>query len=170
MNMRYEQPRNFGSMVQSALTDNPALDDYLGSFTNYGSPKINPMSNLLEIGDPRAFGSAAPTGGGGWFSGFGKTLEDSGFLGRTDVNGNKFQGWGGAALGVAQGLGDAFMGMKKYGLAKDTFNENKRQFALNYGAQQKMTNARLEDQQRARVASNAGAYQSVGDYMKKNGV
>jgi hypothetical protein len=94
----------------------------------------------------------------------------SGFFGSTAADGTKTQGWGGTALGVAQGLGNAYLGMKQYGLAKDTLAENKRQFALNFGAQQKTTNAHLMDRQNARVASNPGAYQSVGDYMAKNGI
>lgn len=79
-------------------------------------------------------------------------------------------GWGGLALGAAQGLGNAWMGMKQYGLAQDAFKENKRQFNINYAAQKQLTNSQLEDRQRARVASNAGAYQSVGDYMNQNGI
>lgn len=79
-------------------------------------------------------------------------------------------GWGGLALGAAGGLASTIMGMKQYGLAKKTLAENKRQFQLNYDAQKQTTNTRLEDRQRARVASNAGAYQSVGDYMGTNGI
>lgn len=79
-------------------------------------------------------------------------------------------GWGGLALNAAGGLASAFLGMKQYGLAKQTLEENKRQFGLNYAAQRQTTNTRLEDRQRARVASNANAYQSVGDYMAVNGI
>ena len=79
-------------------------------------------------------------------------------------------GWGGLALNAAGGLASTFLGMKQYGLAKQTLAENKRQFQLNYDAQKQTTNTRLEDRQRARVASNAGAYQSVGDYMATNGI
>lgn len=79
-------------------------------------------------------------------------------------------GWGNLALNAAGGLASTFLGMKQYGLAKQTLAENKRQFQLNYDAQKKTTNTRLEDRQRARVASNAGAYQSVGDYMATNGI
>ena len=53
---------------------------------------------------------------------------------------------------------------------KTTLAEGKRQFQINYDAQTITTNSSLEDRQRARVASNAGAYQSVGDYMDKNGI
>lgn len=79
-------------------------------------------------------------------------------------------GWGMPALGVANGLLSAFMGMKQYGIAKDSLAEGKRQFQLNYDAQRQTTNSALEDRQRARVASNPGAYQSVGDYMSANGI
>lgn len=79
-------------------------------------------------------------------------------------------GWGNTAISGLGALASAFMGMKQYGIAKQTLAENKRQFELNYGAQRQTTNTRLEDRQRARVASNPGAYQSVGDYMNTNGI
>ena len=79
-------------------------------------------------------------------------------------------GWGGLAVNAAGGLASTFLGMKQYGLAKQTLAENKRQFDMNYAAQRQTTNTRLEDRQRARVASNANAYQSVGDYMAVNGI
>lgn len=80
------------------------------------------------------------------------------------------QGWGGMALSGAQGLMGGFMGMKQYGMAKDQLKEAKRQFDLNYNTQRQTVNTQLEDRQRARVASNPGHYESVGDYMKKHGV
>lgn len=95
----------------------------------------------------------------------------SGFLSSYDTYGRQTgQGWGGMALGAGQGLFNAWLGMKQYGLAKDSLAEGKRQFQLNYDAQRTATNTQLEDRQRARVASNAGAYQSVGDYMAQNGI
>lgn len=99
-----------------------------------------------------------------------QTMRDWGVLGSTDKNGIQQQGWGGLALGAAQGMGSLYMGMKQYQLAKDTLANNKAQFERNFAAQQKTTNTALEDRQRARVASNAGAYQSVGDYMNANRV
>lgn len=93
-----------------------------------------------------------------------------GFLDSTDAAGIKTQGWGAPALGAVAGLGNAYMGMQQLNLAKETLANNKRQFDMNYGAQRTTTNAALEDRQKARVASNAGAYQSVGDYMNKNRV
>ena len=77
-------------------------------------------------------------------------------------------GWGGLALGGLQALMGGWMGMKQYGIAKDTLKEGKRQFNKNYTAQASTINTQLEDRQRARVASNAGAYESVTPYMDKN--
>ena len=102
----------------------------------------------------------------GWL----QSMRDWGVLGSTDKNGLQQQGWGGLALGAAQGLGSLYLGMKQYELAKDTLANNKAQFERNFAAQKQTTNASLEDRQRARVASNSGAYQSVGDYMAQNGV
>ena len=82
-------------------------------------------------------------------------------------------GWGGMALGAASGLASAFMGMKQYGLAKDTLAQNKQQFQMQYDAQKSMTNSSMEDRQRARIASagtGASAIPSVSDYMSKYGV
>lgn len=122
-------------------------------------PKLD-TSGLSDLSNLPSF-TAGPGGAGNWWDGF---------LGSTAANGVKTQGWGGTALGVAQGLGSAFLGMKQYGLAKDQLAQGKEQFAKNYAAQQKTTNAAFEDRQRARVAANPGAYQSVGDYMKQNGI
>ena len=78
-------------------------------------------------------------------------------------------GWGGMALGAASGIGQSMMGMKQLGLMEDQLKEQKRQFDINYAMQKKSFNSQVEDRQRARVASNAGAYESVSDYMKKYG-
>ena len=112
-----------------------------------------------------------PETGGSWGSSFApQTNARGGSIWDSFLTKDGAQGWGNTAMGAAGGLFNAWMGMKQYGLAKDTLETNKQQFAQNFAAQQKMTNSRLEDRQRARVASNAGAYQSVGDYMKQNGV
>ena len=97
-------------------------------------------------------------------------LSWDGMLGTTNANGTKSNGWGGAALGLIQGLGSAYMGMKQYGLAKEQLQFSKDAFNKNYAAQRQTMNTQLEDRQRARVAANPGAYQSVGDYMTKNGI
>lgn len=97
-------------------------------------------------------------GVGGW-------LREKGIIGTRDQ-----QGWGGLALGAATGIGSLYLGMQQYNLAKDALANNKAQYAQNYAAQRSEMNTNLEDRQRARVASNSGAYQSVGDYMAANGI
>lgn len=160
------------------------------SLINYGQPEIpsgipvdgfNPYtgqtnwlkgtqaSELAGLDMGAVSGAGDMWGGGGFFDSLKNWGKNSGFLGSTE-NGVTTQGWGGTALGITQGLGNAWMGMKQYGLAKDQLAQSKKQFEMNYAAQQKTTNLALEDRQRARVASNPGAYQSVGDYMKKNGI
>lgn len=97
-------------------------------------------------------------------------------LGTSGLGGTEGIDWFGkggllqTGAGLAQGLAGVYMGMKQYGLQKEMFEENKRQYAQNYAAQRGLTNARMEDRQRARVASNAGAYESVGDYMNRHQV
>lgn len=83
-------------------------------------------------------------------------------------NGVKTQGAMGSLIGAGSALMNGYLGMKQYGLAKDTLKHNKEMFAKNFDAQKRTTNASLEDRQRSRVASNAGAYESVGSYMDKN--
>lgn len=135
---------NFGLAPEQSQYGADAL------MNNIQTPSTN-MNNL---------GGTTPSN---WFS------KDSIFGGKS-ADGTQSNGWGGMALGVAQGLGSAYMGMKQYGMAEDALKENKRQFQLNYDAQKKTLNTQLEDRQRARVASNAGAYESVDSYMKKNGI
>lgn len=117
----------------------------------WGEQYMGPPSSAMgDLAIP-SIGATIPGQGGNWWDG------------ATGPN-----GWGGMALGAASGLMQGFLGMKQYGLAKKTLEENKRQFQMNYDAQKQSTNTRLEDRQRARVASNSGAYQSVGDYMGAN--
>jgi hypothetical protein len=98
---------------------------------------------------------------GGWDSMFDKTNNE------TNVT---TQGWGLPALQGALGAGNLLMGMKQYGLAKDSFKQSKNEFDMNWGANRDLTNSQLEDRQRARVASNPGAYESVGNYMSTYGI
>ena len=138
------------------------------SFANYGNP--NDMSSLGT--GMYGLDSSKFSGGnqGLQTNAISDFLKRYGIIGSTDNNGIKTDGWGGLALGGAQALGGAYLGMKQYGIARDTLENNKRQFELNYAANRANTNTQLEDRQRARVASNPNAYQSVGDYMNQNGI
>jgi hypothetical protein len=127
------------------------------------------LASSPEIGGAiSSVGTGAGTGS--MFGSLGDWFENSGMLGKTLANGDKVQGWGALGLGAAQGILGGYLGLQQLGVAKDTLAANKEQFAKNFAAQQKTTNAALYDRQAARVASNPGAYQSVGDYMKQNGI
>ena len=107
--------------------------------------------------------AAGAAGGAGEKGGILGWLQGTGFMGKDGQ-----QGWGGLALGALNGIGSAYMGMKQYGLAKDSLQMQKDQFALNYGAQQKSYNTQLEDRQRARVAATGGSAESVESYVARN--
>lgn len=138
---------------QPSMPDPNKFGDY--SLTSGGVPQLNAM----------ATNPAAPAA-----SPFMDWLRSTGAIGTTDAKGIKTDGWGGLALGAATGLGSLYMGMQQYNLAKDSLANSKAQFERNFAANKTTVNADMQDRQRARVASNAGAYQSVGDYMAANGV
>lgn len=133
----------------------PNRMDY--SFAGMQTPQLNAMN--APAMDPNA-----NAGISGW-------LRGQGIIGSVDPKtGVRTDGYGGLALGAVTGLGSLYLGMQQYNLAKETLANNKAQFERNFANQVKTTNTNLEDRQRARVASNSGAYQSVGDYMSTNGV
>jgi hypothetical protein len=158
--MDFNSPRDFNSLMGygtstpiSGLTGQP---DYLQSLQ---SPSLAGID--MGAGGPTSMSDSIMNS----LKGFG-----GGFFDKTNAAGIKDQGWGGTALGVASGLGNAYMGMQQYGLAKDQLNFSKQQYETNLKNQTKLTNASLADRQASRVASNPSAYQSVGDYIKQYGV
>lgn len=137
-------------------------DSLLSSISGYATANPENYGMSLIPSNGMVGGASTPDASGGFFSSF--------LPQRDAVSGMTTGGWGSTALGAAQGLGNLYMGMQQYGLAKKALAQSKDQFEKNYAAQRTTTNASLEDRQRARVASNAGAYQSVGEYMNKNGI
>lgn len=158
--MNFGQPQDFGSIMgygaatpMSTITGQP---DYLQSLQ---SPSLAGID----------MGAGGPTSMSDSIMNSLKSL-GGGFFDKTNAAGIKDQGWGSTALGVASGLGNAYLGMQQYGLAKDQLNFSKQQYETNLKNQTKLTNASLADRQASRVASNPSAYQSVSDYMKQYGV
>lgn len=111
-------------------------------------------------------GGVAPVGGSAPYD---PTWWDR-ITGWTDRSGMQHQGVGNLALNTFSGLSNAWLGYQQLQLAEDSLDENRRQFNLNFDAQAKSFNNQLEDRQRARVASNPGAYQSVGEVMDRYAV
>lgn len=92
------------------------------------------------------------------------------WLNSKDANGIGHQGILDSARSGLTSIANGYLGMKQLGLAQDQFNFQKGAFTQNWAAKKATTNSALEDRQRARVASNSGAYQSVGDYMGQYGI
>lgn len=171
---------------------------YLSGLMDYGSPDVPQMSSapgmtgLTFTGDngqvanlgagagmmnygmspvPAEIATGFPGGAGpGWWDQLTKGDPAKFLLGGKNIDGSSQMGALPVGLGALQGAASLYMGMQQYGLAKKQLSESKRQFDMQYGANKTLTNARLEDRQAARVASNPGAYQSVDAYMAKNGV
>lgn len=95
-------------------------------------------------------------------------FSQSGMFGGLDDKGVASGGWVGPAAGIASTIFGALQGNKQLSMAEDRFKESKRQFDANYNAQRQTTNTQLEDRQRARVAANPNAYESVDSYLAKN--
>lgn len=148
--MTSESMRNWGSYAPPVINAGQIGNNDLGVDLMGGAPN-------LGLGTP-----GIGAGPGNWWD----SLFD-----RTDTNtGIKSQGMAMPLISGASALMSGFLGLKQYGLQKDALKQSKKEFEMNWGAQQKATNSAMEDRQRARVASNPNAYQSVGDYMKKNGI
>ena len=170
--------KDFTTLTLPGSMPNQTLPAYMDPVASFSQPNVSSMLDWGKAPAPiKSWSDGYGMSGQGGFSGAGMAAPPSawdnflsGMLGKTNDKNIKTDGWGGLALGAAQGIGNAFMGMQQYGLAKDSLENSKQQFAKNYEAQKTTTNAALEDRQRARVASNAGAYLSPSDYMNKNGV
>ena len=104
-----------------------------------------------------------------FFSEPGKWLKDNGYLTQKDQNGMTTTGFLDYGLGAAQGVANLWMGMKQYGMAKDSLNFQKDSYAKNFAAQKGLTNAELSDRQIRRRAENPNAM-PVEEYMSKYGI
>lgn len=125
---------------------------------------VHPASQDFSFGNksgPDPWGIGAPQLGGTPPTGQGIQ-----WLGTADK-----QGVLGAGLGVANGVMNAYLGMKQYGIAKQSLKQGREQFDRNFKVQGDLTNASLSDRQAARVGGSApGTYMPVAEYMAKYGV
>lgn len=153
----------------------------LGGYGNTGASNAQNVASLYGATGGSSFGSDVGSSttsgmqaasGGGMFSGLtdllGGIFNKQSAFGGTDAKGLTTKGWAPLALGAGQAILGGIQGLQAQKLAQNQFKESKRQFDLNYGAQRQSTNTQLEDRQRARVASNPGAYESVSSYLDKN--
>lgn len=166
----------FDNNLGSELRDTQPMPMYNSPMSNYVPPNYNlgqTFSNGLIGSD---YGVRLGNGGGIQLNSMGSGLpaatQDRSMmdwlLGTTGKDGSQYASGGGLALGAIGGLANIYMGMQNDGLQKDQLKASKQAYEKNYAAQRTTTNSYLEDRQRARVASNPGAYASVSDYMNKN--
>lgn len=73
-------------------------------------------------------------------------------------------------LGLGNGLLSGYLGFQNLGVAKNQAKQAQKNWDKQWSANVKNTNGALEDRQRARIASNPNAYESVDSYMKKYGI
>jgi hypothetical protein len=156
---------NFG------LTDFSSLFNFNGG--GLSNITQNPSYNVGGLGDMGSLGSSgnpATSGFGSLFPNLnlGDVFSRNSLFGGLDEKGNATGGWVSPLAALGSTLFGAVQGQKQMKLAQDSFDESKRQFQLNYDAQKQSTNTQLEDRQRARVASNPGAYESVDSYVSRN--
>ena len=138
----YSNMMNFGINKASNLGE---ISNQLnsGSYLNIGTSGLSGNNSLMNF-------SNTPVGGGGVTY---PTAMQKAF-GYTDKFGNKFGGWAGPALGLAQaGLG-AYLGFKQLSQGEDQLDESTRQFDLNYNAQKALINDQLNWQHNARLNNN----------------
>lgn len=124
--------------------------------TYTGLEQLSPLSGYTSLG----LVSTPGLGGSGGSGGF----DWSNFLLGDKARPGALQ----LGLGALSGIGSLYTGMKSYGMAKKQLQQQNAQFEKNYAAQRNLVNSQLEDRQRARVASNPTAYESVDSYMERN--
>ena len=135
------------------------------SFENFGQwtpGNYSPVTNLNTMlsSSPVAPSSSAPAD---------RSFMDI-LLGGQDDQGTKWGSAGQLGLNVAGTLMNGYMGWQQLKMARDQLAESKRQFNMNWDAQARLTNSRLEDRQRARLSANPNGYESVASYMGKYGI
>lgn len=142
-------------------------DNWFTDTYSRGGPVATPVSTGSVFDE--SYWNASSASPGSWWNGLQQKGRDTGFLTTKDKNGMETQGWGGMALGGLQGLGNLYLGLQQYGLAKDSLAFQKDKYAQDYAAQKGLTNAQLSDRQARRVIENPNAT-SVADYMAKYGI
>ena len=160
---------NFGANNLSPMMPQGQPTNGMFQMPNFGSETVN-RATQADFNIPGGNGSMPSVPGGGMPG------NDTGpnwgvmdrLFGAENQDGSKIGGAAMPALQMGTGLLQGYLGLKQLGLAEDQFDESKKQFGLNYDAQRTTTNSQLRDRQKARVASNAGAYESVDSYMKDN--
>lgn len=143
----------------------PTLANAIGGYGQY-----NPITNPTGL----------PPAGASWFDSWQKS---DGFFGKDAMFGGindqgvATQGWVSPVLGGVSSLAQSWLGMQmldqkkeELALQKEAFGFQKDFTTYQANNQAQLLNTQMSDRQAARVGANPNAYESVGDYMKKNEV
>ena len=141
--------QNYSNMMNFGASNNASSLADISNQLNSGSYIQTEPWNFYGNNSQMNF-SNTPFGGGGVTD---PTAMQKAF-GYSDKLGNKFSGWAGPAVGLAQaGLG-AYLGFKQLSQGEDQLDESTRQFDLNYNAQKALINDQLNWQHNARLHNN----------------
>ena len=153
--------------TQANSFDLSGLDFSLGTLFNglnfnygnnaFGSYDTGGVSQASNVAD-----TAASTG---LLSGL---FNRESMFGGTNANGQTMGGWVSPLASIGSAIFGGIQGNNQLKLAEKQMKEARRQFDTNYSAHRQSLNPQMEDRQRARVASNSSAYESVDDYMNRN--
>ena len=129
------------------------------SFNNQQIPLSDGISSMAirDANNYMALNPTAGMGGAGSSSTSGNWWDSLVNSGTKNTDGSTNPNYAGMGLGLVQGLGNLYMGMKQYGLAKDQLAAGKAQFERNYSAQRTTTNNAINDRNVARAASREGS-------------
>ena len=129
-----------------------------------GVPDMNFNGNYTGMGTPSYMNTASGMGtdlmsggGGSTFGNVSNWMSNNGDLLK-------------AGMGLITGGLGAWNGMQQNSLMRDNMRQQQSQFREQMDISKSNLNSKYEDRQRARVASNPQAYESVESYMKKYGV
>ena len=138
----YSNMMNFGASNNATNLADISNQLNSGSYLNMGTSGLSGNNSLMNFSNtPVGVGITDPT-----------AMQKA--FGYTDKFGNKFGGWTGPAVGLAQaGLG-AYLGFKQLSQGEDQLDESTRQFDLNYNAQKALINDQLNWQHNARLNNN----------------
>ena len=144
-----------GNSYLSGLADNKmGASDWMGQSSYDKFMDWNHINPQVDVSNPAAAGS---DGSNFWFGG--KNKDGSSNLGAANV----------AVAGLSAGM-NAYLGLKKLGIAEDTLKFQKNAFSKQFENQRSLANTAMEDRQRSRfeaVGAGHGVMNSE-DYMAKH--
>ena len=141
--------RAFNVNRNNGYTGQSVSPDYVSSLSGF-APDTNYGMSLAPVGSDISSIGAGTNSGGSWWD---NLLKSGTKNGDGSINPN----YAGMGLGLVRDIGNLYMGMKQYGLAKDQLAFGKESFNKNYNAQKATTNNSITSQNVARAASREGS-------------